>query len=148
MALNIQERIKKSFEKIFSMGKYSFDSIILRKSVAEDIINFAESNAPREFVALLGGKIEAGKLMIDRIIYQNYVSSSNSAFFWRNFPSFPETMGSVHSHNSKNNMPSRADMRFFRENGFFHIIISEPFSGESMAGYSPYGKRIYFSIEE
>jgi len=145
-SMKIKKWLTNVLENLFGIDRFSFEKVIIEKAVMDDIIEFAKSNYPKEFVALLGGRIRNKKLFVDKIIYQHYFSSHVSAMMKMNLPILSDVVGSVHSHNGYNNIPSRADMNFFSKSGFFHIIIAYPFTIQTIAAYNVNGKRIEFSI--
>jgi proteasome lid subunit RPN8/RPN11 len=124
-----------------------FSRIVLKHEVAEDIINFAKSNSPREFIAILEGKVTGDSLVISGLLYQPFNASKNFSLVKLNLPMLTNSVGSVHSHPSANTSPSKADLRFFSKNGFVHMIIGTPFSTETIACYNPAGEMLEFTIE-
>lgn len=129
------------------LGLKDFNKIVLKKEVLVDILNLARSNYPKEFVALLKGKIENDELIIYQITMQKSFSSTKSAvIFSDNLPIKEDVIGSVHSHPSYSNRASKADLKFFNKTGMVHFIVSNPFRPENLAGYNMYGNRIKFEI--
>jgi proteasome lid subunit RPN8/RPN11 len=134
-------------EKMLSADQKKFSKIILKRDVVLDIIDFAKTNYPKEFIAVLEGETKAGDLTITGLLYQPYKSSSKAAFMWQNLPMTSSTVGIVHSHPSPNNTPSSQDLRFFGKGGIIHLIIGYPFTEQTLACYDLNGNAIQFSIE-
>ncbi|MFH0977719.1 MAG: Mov34/MPN/PAD-1 family protein [Candidatus Woesearchaeota archaeon] len=121
-------------------------SILLKQSVVLDIIQFAKSNFPKEFVAVLQGRIVQGTVTVTGIIYQPYVSARSTAIMQMNLPMLSDSVGSVHSHPSASNQPSDQDLQFFGKRGIVNLIIAYPFNPNTLACYDRYGNRMDFSI--
>jgi proteasome lid subunit RPN8/RPN11 len=143
----IKHWLAKFFRKLFNLERYFFSRIIIKKEVLEKITEFAKDAYPKEFIGFLSGKIEDKTLIVDDLIYQIYQASHNSAFTKMNLPMLNDVYGTVHSHPSGNNRPSRADLFFFRKHGVFHIIIGRPYNIGTMQAYDKNGSRIKIYAE-
>lgn len=132
--------------RLLGLEKYAFGRVWIKKKVIEDIINFAKANAPREFSAFLKGRIKDRNLLVDGVIYQNFHSSENSSVITTNLPVFSHRVGTVHSHPTPRNSPSRADLQFFSKYGSINLIIGKPYTAGSIAAYDGSGRRIAFNM--
>ncbi|ADP76845.1 Mov34/MPN/PAD-1 family protein [Methanothermus fervidus DSM 2088] len=121
--------------------------IQVNKEVINEILKNSKNAHPREFAALLQGKIENQILKITGLFIIPGSSSEEGANLWTfTIPPFLKIYGSVHSHPTTDNRPSRADLEFFSKNGIFHMIVAYPYTPESIAGYDMHGREIIFKI--
>lgn len=132
--------------KFFELDKFDYKNIIIKKSVVENISKFAKKSYPSEFIAFLKGEKINENLVINSLIYQEFESSKSSAFTKMNLPILSGAVGTVHSHPSYSNFPSKTDLRFFNKNFGIHLIISYPFSIKDIKAYDPKGNRILLNI--
>ena len=132
-------------EKIFGIKKIK--RVQVDSKVIDDIIETARKAHPREFAALLEGKIEEETLHVTGLIFLPGETSNEGAVMQTfMLPPFTSTIGSVHSHPTPNSKPSREDLHFFSKNGLFHMIIAYPYQKESIASYDRFGNRIEIEI--
>ena len=143
----IKDFLKHGIEKMFDLDKMYFEEIVVKRHVLEDVMDFASVNHPKEFVAFFHGKILKKKLVIDRLVYQQYFSSENSATPIFHFAD-KSFYGSVHSHPSFSNKPSGADLQFFRKTGIVHAIICRPYAFENIRFFNHNGEDINVVISE
>jgi proteasome lid subunit RPN8/RPN11 len=124
-----------------------FHEICIEREVIHEIIQIARQSHPFEFVALLEGKVKNDTLTVDGLIFLPGETSNQGAVM-KTFmmPMTTGTVGSVHSHPIPNATPSTADLHFFAKNGFFHLIIAEPYTEESIVAYDTFGEEIDFRI--
>jgi proteasome lid subunit RPN8/RPN11 len=141
----IKKGLAKTFEKLFDLDKFRFESISILAEVIENIILLAKENHPNEFVAFLDGKIEDKKLIITGLLYQEYNANENSAAPIFRFPN-QTFYGSVHSHPGNSNRPSNADRQFFRKIGIVNMIICKPYSYDTIKFYNHEGEEIKVEI--
>ncbi len=141
----IRNKIIKALLNFF-FGNKKVQHILIKQEVIGDIIEFAKTNHPKEFIAFLGGEIKNNNLLITHLIYQQYYPSTRSVFTRINLPITSQAFGSVHSHPSPNNEPSREDLLFFGKNGWIHLIIKYPYRVEDIAAYDYKGNKIDFEI--
>lgn len=133
-------------EWLFDIDKLRFNQIIMEKNIVDDIIDFAKTNHPREFVAFFHGIIKNKKLIIDGLVYNEYISNEISATPIFHFPD-KSFYGSVHSHPGYINKPSKADKQFFHKTGIVNAIICMPYSKENMRFYNHQGEEINVTIQ-
>jgi proteasome lid subunit RPN8/RPN11 len=138
--------LKRLILRLFSLDTSGFSSVVLERGVADDISEFARTAHPKEFVALLGGKIRDKTLVIDSMVYQPFQSSHNTSVMTSPKPSGANIVGSIHSHPSSNVTPSSADITFFNKRGAVHFIIGRPYADSNIACYDLYGNKIKFEI--
>jgi proteasome lid subunit RPN8/RPN11 len=139
---------EKFLKNLFELDKLEFERIVMKQSVAEEIMHYAKSAYPREFFALLQGEIKDKKLLITNLVYQQYQSSRNSAVYKLDLPLIHDCFGSIHSHPSRSNHPSLADLRSFNKNGVVHFIICYPFGPENLEAYDLDGNPLIYSIQD
>lgn len=142
----IKRFLRQGIEKLFDIDKLRFNKIIIKKEVLEEASDYAKNAYPKEFLAFLQGAIKNSALVIDGLIYHEYLASENSAMPIFHFAD-KSFYGTIHSHPSHNNRPSRADLGFFRKMGIIHCIISNPYTPENMRFYDYNGEEINISIE-
>lgn len=110
------------------------------KKIAALICSYSRNYYPNEFGAMLR---ESEGIVSDIIFYPKSISGrkSISIYDWE-IPLGLDYCGTVHSHPSGSNLPSRADLNFFSKHKKHHIIVCRPFSTESMAAYGNDGRKI------
>lgn len=125
----------------------NFQEILIDREVVEEIIQIARKAHPFEFVAMLEGKIKDETLKIDGLVFSAGETSHQGAVI-NTFmiPLSTGTVGSVHSHPGPSASPSTADLQMFAKNGYFHLIIAEPYIEESMIGYNSFGEITRYKI--
>ncbi len=138
--------LKEGFEKLFELDKLKFNEVIIKKEIIESIMHLARENHPKEFLAFFQGAIKNKKLIINQLDYHQYYASESSAFPILQYGKM-DFYGSVHSHPSLSNRPSKADMEFFRKTGIVHAIICRPFNFENIKFYNHHGEEIIVKIE-
>lgn len=138
--------LKERIYKFLEIDKFVYDEIFISRSVIYRIIEFANNNYPKEFIAFLKGKISDKRLIINDLVYQHFKASFHSASVNKQLPLSREIFGSVHSHPGYFNEPSYQDLLFFNENGTLHLIICKPFNLASVKAYNGLGKEIKFKV--
>jgi len=144
----LSDYLKGIFEKFLAAGQPRFSKIELKREVLLDIIDFANANHPREFVAVLEGRVIDETLVIEGLLYQPYHSSNGAAVMRQDLPLTTNAIGTVHSHPSPNNSPSAQDIRLFSKSGLVHMIIGYPFTEQAIACYDLNGKPLEFEIAQ
>ncbi|MFH1211253.1 MAG: Mov34/MPN/PAD-1 family protein [archaeon] len=143
----LSDKLKKAMMKLFSLDLPKFSNIEIQRTVIENIIDFARTNYPKEFSALLSGQVKDKKLVIEGVIYQPYTGTKSSSWMRINVPMPSRIVGSVHSHPSSSVRPSDADLQFFRKNGVVNLIIGYPYRPNNIACYDYDGNRQPFYID-
>jgi len=127
-----------------------FDRIRIEESVVQDICALARGAHPKETIAFLTGSIhkegkgkERGRvLVIDGLYLKAYDASEYSTSFTTHDLPADNVYGTVHSHPGFSNRPSAADKRLFQRYGWFHAIICQPYTEQSIRYYNKYGEPI------
>ncbi len=136
--------LESMFEWLFGS---SWNLVVIQQEVIENLREFAKANHPREFSAFLGGEIQNKKLIVTRLLYQEFHSDQNSAIIKQNLPLLSGMIGTVHSHSSPNNSPSLTDLRGFSKHGQVHGILAYPYDEKSFALYDSRGKKVNFIVD-
>ena len=106
------------------IGTKKFDKIVLTLDAFEQIAEFAKESHPKEFSAFLSGKVRGSTLYLSHVLYQHFEATERSATIHINLPMTSDVRGTVHSHPSPNNLPSRADKAFFNKYALVNFIIA------------------------
>lgn len=130
----LSEHIRLLLEKLLPSAK-KISKVVIERSVIEDIIEFAKEIYPKEFVAVLQGRISQDNVIVNGLLYQPFESASGTAVMRVNLPMISGSVGSVHSHPSRSNRPSNADLQFFAKRGIVNLIICSPYRIEDIACY-------------
>lgn len=118
--------------------------IILSGNMVAFLKQASKHTFPNEFVGLLREK--HGTITEILIIPGTQGGRGFGILKQHMIPMISDSIGSVHSHPSKNNRPSKQDLIFFQRNGKVHIIISYPYEDEDIAVYDNNGKKQDFLI--
>ncbi|MGB9748562.1 MAG: Mov34/MPN/PAD-1 family protein [Candidatus Woesearchaeota archaeon] len=143
----IKEKVLKGL-KNFLFGEHRINKVFIKEDVIITILDFAKHNHPKEFIAFLGGNVKNNSLEIDRLLYQRFHSSTDSAYFKMEIPISENFFGTVHNHPNNLNLPSSEDLFMFGKYGFIHLIVCYPYSEEDIAAYDFKGERIDFEIKK
>jgi len=138
--------IKNKLLKLLGFDKFKYNKVIIKHEVLEDISDFAKSLAPKEFIALLDGKVKDNTLYVDQLVYKKFNSSYVSAGFSPDFLPDYGYVGTVHSH-PRQSGPSRRDLRTFNKQQGVHLIIAKPYTINDINCYDCYGNSMPFSIQ-
>ncbi len=139
--------IKSKMAKLFGLDKFEFDKIVVKSSAMDEICHLARQAYPKEFFAILNGKIDERELLIVSLTYQIYETTEESASFKLNLPLISNDIGTVHSHPSYSNLPSVADKSTFNKHGLVHMIVCRPFEKGNIAMYDLYGRPLEFYVK-
>lgn len=123
------------------------DEVQIDQKVISEIIDIAREADPHEYVALLSGKIEDNILKVTGLIFLPYDATNTSAtmqIFMK--PMTTNVVGSIHSHPGPSNLPSDADLQFFSQNGYFHMIICQPYNEYTIGSYDNMGTPMPFKV--
>ena len=112
----------------------------------------AENVYPSEFLGLLRGIVEPRGVVVKELVLAPLAEyeETHSAFSPWLVPTDPSIIGSFHSHPSPapwGLKPSKADLRFFSQNGKIHLIACLPYSPETTAAYDWQGKKAELRVE-
>lgn len=113
----------------------------IKEIVLETILHASRSTYPNEFGAFLKAK--------DHTIYElalipgTIQGDRHAVFRLYMLPLDPKIVGTIHSHPSYSNKPSKADLQFFKKTGRVHLIVKRPHEGpEDVAAYNRDGAPI------
>jgi proteasome lid subunit RPN8/RPN11 len=106
----------------------------VKEAALQFLLEASQNIYPREFVGLLRGE---GDLISEILVLPASIYGEGFARVkWAVVPIDKSIVGSVHSHPSPNNSPSRGDLTYFRKTGKTHLIAGHPF--ESLADVACY----------
>lgn len=123
-----------------------FERIVLTPEAASQIMAFARRSHPKEFSALLGGRIKDNTIWLTHVIYQHFEATERSATMRIDTPVTAGASATVHSHPGPDNRPSAADRRFFNKYSMPNFIIAYPYVPSSIACYDAYGNPLHFTL--
>ncbi len=118
--------------------------IKISRDVIDFVIHAAKEVHPKEFIGLLeeDDGVISKVLVVPNSIFGRGFSSIRYQFL--SISDHPS--GSIHTHPTPNNKPSKQDLNFFNTFGKTHIIISYPYRYEDVAVYDNSGKPQEFII--
>jgi proteasome lid subunit RPN8/RPN11 len=132
---------------LLGTDKKMFQEVHIDREVVDEILQIARNSYPKEFVAMLQGKVKDNVLLIDGLLFLPGETSDQGAVMnLFMMPLIDEGIGSVHSHPGYNANPSGADLHFFSKNGLFHMIIAQPYILDSINAYNSFGERVDFKV--
>ncbi len=116
----------------------------IKKHVIESIREAAKKVYPNEFISMLGvnEKNEINELVMFPAVFGKSFSSIRSDLI----PFDRKIVGTIHSHPSRNNNPSSADLKVFSSLGKIHLIICWPYNLGDIKAFDSEGKQT--TIEE
>jgi len=136
----------KTLSKILGNDK-KFNKVQIDYRVIEEIVKIARNADPKEYVALLSGKIDEEILKVTGLIFLPFEASENSAVMQVfMMPISTDAVGSIHSHPGPSAMPSNADLIFFGKNGYFHMIICQPYTENTIGSYDAFGNPLAYEV--
>jgi proteasome lid subunit RPN8/RPN11 len=127
------------------LGIQTIQDITLEHTIIEDVSQIARDAHPKESLVFLSSTkgLQKGVLHIDELQIQAYDSTTSSASVpLHMLPTNTSIVGTVHSHPSKNNRPSGADLDLFSKFGVVHGIIGYPYTEHTIEFYSKEGSPI------
>ena len=114
------------------------------RAIERNCLDLIKESARSVFPNEFGGFLSVGNnpQVIDEVVLIPGTISGNSHTIFRMHmaPVDSTIVGTVHSHPSPNNIPSKADRHLFERYGRVHIIIAEPFDDRSWQAYDYLGK--------
>ncbi len=113
-------------------------TILLPRNVLEIILHASRSSHPREFVAMIRGE---GNRIKELLLLPGTIQGDRFASVRLDMmPLDSDVIGVVHSHPSRNNHPSGADLNMFSKTGNVNLIVRYPYGGvEDIAAYDSVG---------
>lgn len=142
------EAVRDAIIEFLDLRELEFEEVTLSSEVIESISQFSKDVFPKEFIALLGGEVKDHVLAVDRLIFQPFANTSHSSMIRLDLPLLSGSVGSVHSHPSPSNRPSRQDLHFFSRMGGVHLIICSPFRQRDIQLYLGDGTPLHYGIED
>ncbi len=116
--------------------------------IDRDIITMANESArdtfPREFVAAL--RAEKGVITEVLLLPGTLQGERFGSLRLNMLPIDLSVVGTIHSHPSHSNRPSKADISLFGRFGNTHIITCLPFDMNSWRAYDYYGREVDLEI--
>ncbi|MCF7866456.1 Mov34/MPN/PAD-1 family protein [Candidatus Woesearchaeota archaeon] len=134
-------KLIKKIKEFFTLKK-TIQEITISEETIQKICGIAKDTHPKEFLAFLEGRIIGNKIIITDILFQPYIANKHSTWGHIDLPLTSNVLGSIHSHPSYSNTPSRADLHLFGKTGIVHGIIKKPYSEEDIQIYDNYGNKI------
>ncbi|MCR4335080.1 MAG: Mov34/MPN/PAD-1 family protein [archaeon] len=110
----------------------------IKNEVIESIIIAARNVYPDEFFSMLGGTEDK---ITELVIVPATFGENFSSYRLDLVPFDKNIIGTIHSHPSPNNNPSRADLESFAAKGKIHLIISHPYTLDTIRAYDTEGNR-------
>jgi len=115
----------------------------IKKEVVESIIIAAKNVYPDEFFSMLGGE---NKVIEELVVVPATYGKNFSSYRQDLIPIDKKIIGSVHSHPSVYNHPSKADLSSFRRTGQVHIIISYPYDLNTIRTFDNKGNSVQLNV--
>ena len=119
----------------------------IKRATLEGLLEAAANTYPNEFFALLGSS-RKNNVIDEVVIVPAVYGRSHTLVKTGHIPLDLKVMGSIHSHPGPSAKPSKADLHSFPAFGSIHLIISHPFSMNSVAAYDVAGHRIEVKVAE
>ncbi|MEF8878798.1 MAG: Mov34/MPN/PAD-1 family protein [Candidatus Thermoplasmatota archaeon] len=111
------------------------------------ILENSKDSYPNEFGAMLRVDEKNKNIITELVMLPGTLSGSSHAIFKMHMkPIDFSLVGTVHSHPSSSNHPSRADVEFFRKHGKIHIIAAYPFNKQSWQSYDYNGTPVEIEV--
>ncbi len=122
--------------------------ISIKRRALLSAIAGAKAAYPNEFLCLLTGKREGGRLLVEDTIIPPgiMVSETMSSFSEWMLPTIDGLVGTFHSHPGASSRPSRQDLLLFSQKGGVNFICGAPFGEKSARAYDSQGRQLRFSI--
>lgn len=117
------------------------------RGVLELILHASRTSFPNEFGGLLRGE---GTDVKEVILLPGTIQGDRHAIFRLHMlPIDSKVIGGVHSHPSRNNRPSKADLNFFRRVGNVNLIVAQPYQSiTDVKAYNSDGNEIVLVVKE
>ena len=111
----------------------------IKKQTLESIIMAARNVYPNEFFSMLGGK---NRTIEELVVVPATYGEDFSSYRPDLVPFDRGIIGTVHSHPSVYNSPSNADLESFAKKGEVHLIISYPYTAETIRAFNRKGQKV------
>jgi proteasome lid subunit RPN8/RPN11 len=121
--------------------------VVITRTALDFIRHAAAHTDPEEFIALLR-KNRKGEIHEILVIPQSDYGRGFSSINTWSYSYTINHCGTVHSHPNGNNLPSRADLRFFRTMGEAHLIIGYPYRDQDVRAFDQEGREIGLKTAE
>ncbi|GAB6102178.1 Mov34/MPN/PAD-1 family protein [Thermococcus atlanticus] len=116
----------------------------IRSELMDYLLELSREFYPNEFGGFLREKDGVFEEVL--IIPKGYFGRGSVYFDTWLLPHDETIKGTVHSHPSPSARPSKADLHFFSKFGGVHLIISYPFTRDSVRAYTSEGEEILIEI--
>jgi len=117
-----------------------------KKGLLEALCEASKSVYPDEFLAMLSVKKDQG-IVEEFVVVPAIFGKSFSSFRPDLLPFDSKIVGTIHSHPSRNNSPSQADLGVFSM-GRVNLIIGFPYFLSSVRAFDNFGKELKLEIME
>jgi len=119
----------------------------INRGTLEAVLMAARNTFPNEFFCLLGG--DGKKKIVDEFVVVPAIFGKEHTIVqdWMR-PIDKKVVGSMHSHPSRNNYPSSADLDSFPRFGEIHLIVGYPFRLGDARLFDLKGEEIGFETVE
>jgi proteasome lid subunit RPN8/RPN11 len=114
------------------------------REVIEMVNESARANHPNEFLAVL--RAEAGVITEILLLPGTLSGRTSGILSLHMLPIDLSVVGTVHSHPSRSNHPSGADLDLFRRWGRVHIITCFPYDMDSWRAYDIRGEEMTLKV--
>jgi proteasome lid subunit RPN8/RPN11 len=128
---------------------FAVEIFIKRRALLSGLAG-AKAAYPNEFVCLLTGRREGGKINVeDTLIPPGLMASETMTSFseWM-LPLIDGMIGTFHSHPGGIARPSSADRHLFSQKGGVHFIAASPYRERDVACFLGDGKKAEFRISD
>jgi proteasome lid subunit RPN8/RPN11 len=115
--------------------------VLISRAALEFTLGVSRELYPREFMGLLRGKGDRIKEVL--VLPGSVWGEDFSEVYGIHIPMDKSIIGSVHSHPTKDNRPSKTDIREFGRSGRIHLIVAYPYGDiGDIACYDSGGRRL------
>ena len=98
--------------------------VSIRREALEFMLGASRELYPKEFIGLLRGEGDTVTEVI--VVPASLYGEGFAQVRWMHVPIDKSIIGSVHSHPTGNNKPSKTDLMYFSKSGRIHFIIKHP----------------------
>ncbi len=116
----------------------------IEREVLDAVNDAARDSYPNEFVALM--RAEDGMIIELLMLPGTITGDSFATVPLHNMPIDFSVVGTVHSHPSLSNRPSRADLHLFERYGSVNIITCLPYDINSWCAYDRQGRVVQLRV--